>query len=87
VYYAHLASNRARAHECHPSSDGPRGGQKFEELRQDTRGLVPIGGASRTGSSQQVLTEAAPLLPLGNPDSEGDLIPKLRTSMCKYSFT
>lgn len=31
VYYAHLASNRARSHEDAPASDGARGGQKFME--------------------------------------------------------
>ncbi|KAH8777302.1 eukaryotic translation initiation factor-like protein 2C 2 [Hyaloscypha finlandica] len=83
VYYAHLASNRARAHESTPASEGPRGGQKFEEARQDAairaavRGTQP--GSSQTGSS--LPTEAAPLVPLGNPDQGPELIHKIRNGM------
>jgi eukaryotic translation initiation factor 2C len=36
-------------------------------------------GSSQTGSS--LPTEAAPLLPLGNPDQGPDVITKLRTGM------
>lgn len=83
MYYAHLASNRARAHESAPASDGPRGGQKFEEGLQDLairRGHVGTAeGSSQTGAS--LPTEAAPLLPLGNPEQSTDIIIKIRTGM------
>ncbi|EKD12356.1 piwi domain-containing protein [Drepanopeziza brunnea f. sp. 'multigermtubi' MB_m1] len=82
VYYAHLASNRARAHESNPASDGPRGGQKFEEKIQDDVALRRVNtaahGSSQTGTS--VRTEAAPLMPLGNPESV-EIMTKIRTSM------
>ena len=84
VYYAHLASNRARAHESAPASDGPRGGQKFEEARQDAMIRAAARGQAGEGSSQtgsSLPTEAAPLLPLGNPDQGPDVITKLRTGM------
>ncbi|KAE9369735.1 Piwi-domain-containing protein [Stipitochalara longipes BDJ] len=83
VYYAHLASNRARAHDSAPASEGPRGGQKFEEARQDAavraavRGTQP--GSSQTGSS--LPTEVAPLVPLGNPDQGNDMVVKIRNGM------
>lgn len=81
VYYTHLASNRARAHEAAASSDGPRGGQKFEEARQDriiagTHGEAD--GSSGTGSTMP--TEARPLLPLGNPEALEAML-KIRTGM------
>ncbi|KAL2072104.1 hypothetical protein VTL71DRAFT_11447 [Oculimacula yallundae] len=79
IYYAHLASNRARAHESRPASDGPRGGQKFEERRADlARRGTTNDDTSATGSNNQ--TEAAPLLPIGNPDNE-DVIWKIRSGM------
>ncbi|PBP20017.1 eukaryotic translation initiation factor-like protein 2C 2 [Diplocarpon rosae] len=83
VYYAHLASNRARAHAPHPHSDGPTGGQKFEEAQQDAVAFR-IGdrntnnGSSQTGTSMP--TEAAPLFPLGNMENREAMI-KIRTSM------
>ncbi len=73
-----MASNRARAHDFAPSSEGARGGQKFEEARQDQaiqaaadrqRGIAP----STVGSST-VLEEVAPLTQLGN---NNDMNPKL----------
>jgi eukaryotic translation initiation factor 2C len=87
VYYAHLASNRARAHENRPASEGAAGGQKFEEFRQDTRGRVPLGGASTTGSGSQQMPEPLPLLPLGNLNDPEltPLIRPLRTGMCTYA--
>lgn len=87
VYYAHLASNRARAHEATPASDGPRGGQKFIEAQQDSAvragaGAGAEGGSitrsSETGSS--LPAEARPLLPLGAPDGGAATI-KIRTGM------
>jgi eukaryotic translation initiation factor 2C len=65
VYYAHLASNRARAHEDAASDLGPRGGQKFEELLQrrnqlQTAGVLPAGSLNTIRS-----TEAKPLITLG----------------------
>ncbi|KAG4436130.1 hypothetical protein IFR05_008373, partial [Cadophora sp. M221] len=69
IYYAHLASNRARAHESIPASDGPRGGQKFEERRAEAaRQGTTNDGTSQTGSSRP--SEAAPLLPIGNPEND-----------------
>ncbi|CZS95190.1 related to argonaute like post-transcriptional gene silencing protein QDE-2 [Rhynchosporium agropyri] len=76
IYYAHLASNRARAHESRPASDGPRGGQKFEERRGDK--ATTQDGTSNTGSNNQ--TEAAPLLPIGNADAE-EIMWKIRSGM------
>lgn len=72
IYYAHLASNRARCHENVASSDGPRGGQKFEESRR--------APTSQTGSSGQP-TEALPLLALGNTESGDGTAVKIRTTM------
>lgn len=86
VYYAHLASNRARAHESVPASEGPRGGQKYEEAQQDQavargQGMIAQDGSSQTGTSLPL--EARPLLPLGNPDSQDGSVVRIRTSMCK----
>ncbi|KAH7395607.1 eukaryotic translation initiation factor-like protein 2C 2 [Cadophora sp. MPI-SDFR-AT-0126] len=78
IYYAHLASNRARAHESAPASDGPRGGQKFEERRAEAARQGTNDGTSQTGSSKP--SEAAPLLPIGNPDQQ-DLMWKIRSGM------
>lgn len=63
VYYAHLASNRARAHEDVPSSSGPRGGQKFTEMhnKQQATGVAP----TEASDSQKLPTEAKPLVGLG----------------------
>ena len=72
IYYAHLASSRARAHETVPASDGPRGGQKFEEQRG--------APTSQTGSSSNP-TEAKPLLPLGNVEAGDGTAVKIRTTM------
>ncbi|TAQ85545.1 hypothetical protein B7494_g6138 [Chlorociboria aeruginascens] len=72
VYYAHLASNRARAHESAATSDGPRGGQKFVEGQQDN--VIygkSVGRSSETGSGNP--TEARPLIPLGNPEDQQSL--------------
>ncbi|KUJ10732.1 eukaryotic translation initiation factor-like protein 2C 2 [Mollisia scopiformis] len=82
IYYAHLASNRARAHESKPASAGPGGGQKFDEARQDAavaanRERRTQQGTSQTGSSAAV--EVLPLVPLGNPESGN--IAKIRTGM------
>ncbi|KAI1004889.1 hypothetical protein K3495_g3326 [Podosphaera aphanis] len=74
VYYAHLASNRARAHEDAFASEGPRGGQKFEERRQDAANQAP---SSITDSSNE---EVRPLAPLGSPENFEAMV-KIRTSM------
>lgn len=88
VYYAHLASNRARAHESAPASDGARGGQKYEEAQQDQAVARAAGAPSARGGSSQTGTslpiEARPLLPLGNPEAGAEIITKIRTSMCKF---
>ncbi|PSS06975.1 hypothetical protein M430DRAFT_271769 [Amorphotheca resinae ATCC 22711] len=87
VYYAHLASNRARSHENHPASDGPRGGQKFEEMRQDQAQAMRaaasgLGPTSHSGSRPPPPpTEAIPLVPLGNDQMNGNMIVVLRTGM------
>ncbi|CZR64330.1 related to argonaute like post-transcriptional gene silencing protein QDE-2 [Phialocephala subalpina] len=74
IYYAHLASNRARCHEAKEASAGPQGGQKFEEARQDAAVQAARrdtrDGTSQTGSSLQ--PEALPLLPLGNSENRTD---------------
>ncbi|KAH6682517.1 Piwi domain-containing protein [Halenospora varia] len=89
VYYAHLASNRARAHESAPASEGPRGGQKFEEARIDAavRGNLAQqasrGETSQSGSQPANPSEAKPLLPLGDPTNNIDVatVTKIRTGM------
>ncbi|KAK2773705.1 hypothetical protein FQN52_004512 [Onygenales sp. PD_12] len=50
VYYAHLASNRARAHENVPASSGPRSGPETKQGQppsdpalSDSRQLLPMG--------------------------------------------
>ena len=84
VYYAHIASNRARCHESAPSSAGPRGGQKFEERQQDTLGKNDgRTGASGSSNSGALLGDAIPLLPLGNPELGDAILKKIRTTMCK----
>lgn len=66
VYYAHLASNRARAHEDVASSEGPRGGQKFVENLQAQAGKgVPVKTLSSDNN-----TEAKPLVELGGGATE-----------------
>ncbi|RKF74147.1 Protein argonaute [Golovinomyces cichoracearum] len=76
VYYAHLASNRARAHEDVFASDGPRGGQKFEELRQDIANKAPTSITDST----QFADEVRPLAPLGSPSNLETMV-KIRTGM------
>ncbi|RKF63291.1 Protein argonaute [Erysiphe neolycopersici] len=76
VYYAHLASARARAHEDVFASEGPRGGQKFEERRQD----AAIKAPSSVTDSTQFSDEVKPLAPLGNPTNMEAMV-KIRTSM------
>ncbi|EXJ86436.1 hypothetical protein A1O3_03387 [Capronia epimyces CBS 606.96] len=53
VYYAHLASNRAKAHEDTPSTEGPQGGAGFKQL-------------APSRSSEPSDSEVKPLLPLWN---------------------
>jgi eukaryotic translation initiation factor 2C len=52
VYYAHLASNRARAHEDIPASEGPQGGPGYKQ--------------NAPGSSEPPDSETKPLMPLFN---------------------
>ncbi|KAF7876311.1 hypothetical protein EAF04_001406 [Stromatinia cepivora] len=87
VYYAHLASNRARAHEAQGYSAGPRGGEKFLE-RQAAAAADRVAGrapaeSSQTGSSN--LVENVPLLPLGTLNDQdkvnNDVLLKIRTGM------
>lgn len=89
MYYAHLASNRARAHEAHGHSEGPRGGEKFLEKQYEAAakrvitGEKPGAASSGTGSSTDF--EDVPLLPLGiiSEPQKVDLgaLIKIRTSM------
>ncbi|PQE04484.1 piwi domain-containing protein [Rutstroemia sp. NJR-2017a BVV2] len=89
VYYAHLASNRARAHESSDASAGPRGGQKFLEAQGDAQNRATAQGgksfatSSQTGSNNSL--QAIPLLPLGsiNPDNRVDenVVNKIRAGM------
>jgi eukaryotic translation initiation factor 2C len=65
VYYAHLASNRARAHEDVSASDGPRGGSKFVEKNAVNEVLHAHGIGSSLSGSRDRDTEAKPLLQLG----------------------
>jgi eukaryotic translation initiation factor 2C len=68
VYYAHIASLRARAHENVPASDKPRGGAKFVEQRQDesNQAATLIGRAvSSVKSEFDRHTEVLPLVELG----------------------
>ena len=59
VYYAHLAADRARAHETVPSTDGFRAGGKGHEVHIDkaAKGLTVPGSMAGV--------DALPLLPLG----------------------
>jgi eukaryotic translation initiation factor 2C len=52
VYYAHLASNRARAHEDIASSEGPQGGPGFKQ--------------NQSKSSDPENSETQPLMPMFN---------------------
>ncbi|TVY52417.1 Protein argonaute [Lachnellula cervina] len=84
VYYAHLASNRARSHEGRPISDGPRGGQKFEERLQDEAALRALGKPVPGGSSNSFDkgSEARPLLPMGELEgADRERVTRLRTGM------
>ncbi|KAH8819457.1 eukaryotic translation initiation factor-like protein 2C 2 [Xylogone sp. PMI_703] len=71
VYYAHLASNRARCQEDHRASDGARGGQKFTEKEQDDaykqqyRAAMGQPTSSESGTVRSI--DVKPLLPMGNP--------------------
>ncbi|KAK5065213.1 hypothetical protein LTR84_001050 [Exophiala bonariae] len=53
VYYAHLASNRAKAHEDIPATAGPQGGPGFKQGQQKK-------------SSEPSDTETKPLIPMLN---------------------
>ncbi|KAG4026171.1 hypothetical protein MFRU_044g00410 [Monilinia fructicola] len=88
VYYAHLASNRARAHEASGYSEGPRGGEKFlEKVYEAAVKKVATGqsavATSQTSSSNMV--QDVPLLPLGtlspNDHVSMDVLIKIRTGM------
>jgi len=83
-----LASNRARAHESVPVSDGVRGGQKFEEAQQDAavghqQGASTQGGSSQTGTTQ---IEVHPLLPLGNVEGDPELVERF-AALCVSSLS
>ncbi|KAI9745991.1 MAG: hypothetical protein M1818_000672 [Claussenomyces sp. TS43310] len=65
VYYAHLASNRARAHEDVASSEGPRGGQKFVEMVQ-----AQAGKPRAVTVESDKITESKPLVELGSGASD-----------------
>jgi eukaryotic translation initiation factor 2C len=85
IYYAHLASNRARAHENISAASGPQSGQKFIEAMQArnlqaaqaaTRGVAP----SVTSYTSIESTEAAPLLAMGQQASDTERA-SIHTSM------
>lgn len=82
VYYAHLASNRARAHENKPASDGPRGGQKFEETRYPAA-LAAAAGNAPSQSDVSNPTTVEPLVPFGTfiQQTRPDDVTKIRTGM------
>lgn len=67
VYYAHLASNRAKAHDNAPTSDGPTGGAKGHEMARDREAKGQSLGQS-IGALRGV--EAPKLLPLGGARSQ-----------------
>ena len=81
-----MASNRARAHEGKAASEGPRGGQKFEERQQDDaqrravgQNTSTAGGSSRSGDNS---SEAPPLLPMGElAGADRERVTRLRTGM------
>jgi eukaryotic translation initiation factor 2C len=68
VYYAHIASLRARAHEKTPSSGPPRGGAKFIEQQQDEaiRAAHEKRPPSTAKTSMDMHTEVLPLIELGD---------------------
>ncbi|CAG8972388.1 hypothetical protein HYALB_00007141 [Hymenoscyphus albidus] len=85
VYYAHLASNRARAHFPEDISLGAKGGQKFVEKKEDevvlrAMGKGSKGPSSRSGSNKET-TEALPLIPLAMDSKDPVFIKAIRTSM------
>ncbi|KAI9707546.1 MAG: hypothetical protein M1836_000507 [Candelina mexicana] len=57
VYYAHLASNRARSHENIPASSGPRTGPPAKAAKSAEKSAT---------SSEKPPTESVPLLPVEN---------------------
>ncbi|ESZ91253.1 hypothetical protein SBOR_8346 [Sclerotinia borealis F-4128] len=88
VYYAHIASNRARAHEAQGFSAGPRGGEKFLERQQAEAAERVARGESRPATSQtgsSNLVQDVPLLPLGTINAADnvslDVLIKIRTGM------
>ncbi len=66
VYYAHLASNRARAHESTPSSEGPRSGSKAHEIytAKIAQGDPVVSSMGKVGTM--------PLLTLGGEPNHED---------------
>ena len=82
VYYAHLASARARAHENMPTSD--QAPPEKRHLVMPSPGLGakwdPSEGAG-TPTQRQVQGEALPVLPLGGPDARPDAIQIFRNTM------
>lgn len=88
VYYAHLASNRARCQEDHRASDGARGGQKFTEKEQDDAYEKQARAATGQVTSSEGDTvrsiDIKPLLPMGNkndPTIHPDRITAIRHTM------
>ncbi|KAK4218356.1 Piwi domain-containing protein [Rhypophila decipiens] len=85
VYYAHLASNRARAHEDMSESDKDleknRGGGSTQGGGQWGKKTQDDEGSSSTGTSGKRLTEARPLLKMGGPEARPGTGDKLRATM------
>jgi eukaryotic translation initiation factor 2C len=79
VYYAHLASNRARSHERVPASEGPRSGKQFVEEQQD-KAIAAGMGKTQPPSTHQPNTEAQPLMRMGG-ELTGPLLGRLLTGM------
>jgi len=79
VYYAHLASARARAHENVPTSD-----QVPDYAKHFVTGKGPGTMAKRPESkatSRRTNVEAMPLLPMGGPDAREDAKVTFRSTM------
>lgn len=72
VYYSHLASQRAQAHEDIAASQ--------REMPSGKAGF-PLGKASSTASGAQSVTEAPPLIAMENPTANQAQVQHLNTTM------
>lgn len=80
VYYAHLASARARSHENTPTSD-----QVPEYAKHFVTGKGPGAMAKQaesvTTTGRSNVSETQPLLPMGGPDARPDATKTFRSTM------